>query len=192
VNNIEKELLNFIIYKGHFLLSSGLHSDTYIQCAKLLERPALLEKMCVTLAEKIKNDIVPDVVVSPAFGGLFVGYEIAKYFNKPFIFAERNREGFLKIKRGFKINKKDYKILIVDDVLTTGKSILETKAIITKNTGEDLDFYYAVLFNRGVDKFKYDYYCFSDLVKTYKMLTFVKDECSLCKKGIPLTKPGSR
>ncbi len=115
------------ILKGHFVLSSGLHSDTYLQCARVLMEPARAEKLCRLLAdmvnEKIGNDKI-DLVVSPAMGGVVVGYEIARQLNKTSLFCERV-DGKFALRRGFNIEKGS-RVLVVEDVVTTGKSSLET------------------------------------------------------------------
>lgn len=121
-----KELEKFkVIMYGHFILSSGLHSSAYIQCAKIFSNPELSSKICISLAKKIEesagNDF--DMIVSPAMGGIIAGYEIAKYFNINYSFCERVN-GIFQLRRGFKIPDKS-KILIVEDIVTTGKSSLE-------------------------------------------------------------------
>ncbi len=115
------------ILKGHFILSSGLHSDTYIQCARVLMNPAIAQKLCQALAQKItakfgKNAF--DLVLSPAMGGVVIGYEMARQLQIEAIFCERVNSQF-ELRRGFEI-KPNAKILVVEDVITTGKSSLET------------------------------------------------------------------
>lgn len=115
------------ILKGHFILSSGLHSDTYMQCARVLMDPKRAERLCAALAEKIhatlgKNAI--DMVVSPAMGGVVVGYEVARQLGVESIFCERV-DGTFTLRRGFSIPE-NARILIVEDVITTGKSSIET------------------------------------------------------------------
>jgi orotate phosphoribosyltransferase len=119
------------ILKGHFILSSGLHSDTYLQCAKALSEPSRSERLCKALAEKIKSKIdisKIDIVVSPAMGGVIVGYETAKQLNKPSIFCERVN-GVFELRRGFEIHK-GQGVLVIEDVVTTGKSSFETIKLI--------------------------------------------------------------
>ncbi len=109
---------------GHFILSSGLHSPKYVQCAQLLSQPTQASKICHSLAEKIKssfNDF--DLILSPAMGGIIIGYEIGKILNKKTIFSERVN-GKFQLRRDFKIEKNN-KVLIIEDVITTGKSSLE-------------------------------------------------------------------
>ncbi len=116
-----------VIKQGHFILSSGLHSEYYIQCAKIMSNPAIAKEFCKNLADKISKTIdVNNItkIIAPAMGGLLVGYEIARILNKENIFCERVN-GKFSFRRGFTINKDD-KILVIEDVLTTGKSSLET------------------------------------------------------------------
>ena len=117
------------LLEGHFVLSSGLHSDKYVQCAQLLSKPNKAKEICLSLAEKIKENFKSiDLIVSPAMGGVVIGYEIGRILGKETIFAERVN-GKFELRRGFKI-KKDQKILIVEDVITTGKSSLECADMI--------------------------------------------------------------
>ena len=117
------------LIEGHFILSSGLHSSKYVQCAQLLSKPFKAEKICNSLAEKINSDFKNfDLILSPAMGGIVIGYEIGRILNKETIFSERI-EGEFKLRRGFTI-KKDSKILIIEDVITTGKSSLECSKLV--------------------------------------------------------------
>ena len=120
------------LLEGHFILSSGLHSGQYIQCAKLLSQPKKAEIICTSLCEKIKNTFNKiDIILSPALGGVVVGYEIGRQLKIETIFAER-AEGRLVLRRNFKINKNS-NVLIVEDVITTGKSVLECSDIVKTN-----------------------------------------------------------
>jgi orotate phosphoribosyltransferase len=119
------------LLEGHFILSSGLHSTKYIQCAKLLSLPHLADKICLSLAKKIKKKFKKiDLILAPAMGGIIIGYEIGKLLKKETIFCERVN-GIFKLRRGFQI-KKGKKVLIVEDVITTGKSSMECVKLITK------------------------------------------------------------
>ena len=116
------------LLEGHFILSSGLHSNQYVQCAKLLSYPKQAEIICAALTEKIKNNFNKiDIVLSPALGGIVVGYEIGKQLNTQTIFAERSNNKLV-LRRGFAIPQ-DSNVLIVDDVITTGKSAIELSLI---------------------------------------------------------------
>jgi len=121
------------ILKGHFILSSGLHSDTYLQSAKVLMHPHLAEKICQNLAQKItsslsKNQLTNLVVVSPAMGGVVVGFETAKHLNATAIFCERVNGNF-ELRRGFALQE-NQSVIVIEDVITTGKSTLETIELI--------------------------------------------------------------
>jgi orotate phosphoribosyltransferase len=125
------------ILKGHFVLSSGLHSNTYLQCARVLMDGNRSQRLCAALAQKIVDRMRPnfaDVVVSPAMGGVVVGYEVAKQLGIPAIFCERV-EGVFQLRRGFEIPK-NARVLVVEDVITTGKSSLETFECVQKMGGE--------------------------------------------------------
>ncbi len=149
----EDEVLN--VYKsidalleGHFILSSGLHSRMYLQSALVFSNTNIAETLCISLSEKIKNNIDInniDLIVSPAMGGIIVGYELSRHLNKENIFAER-KEGIFTIRRGFNI-KKGQKILVVEDIVTTGKSSLECFKCINDLGGEIIA--EAALINRG-------------------------------------------
>ena len=116
---------------GHFVLSSGLHSSKYIQCAKLLSYPHLAKEICFSLSRKIRKKFKKfNLILSPAIGGIIIGYEIGRILKKETIFCERVKDIF-KLRRGFKINKKT-KVLIIEDVITTGKSSLECAKLIKK------------------------------------------------------------
>ena len=120
------------LLEGHFILSSGLHSNKYVQCAKLLSYPKKAEIICAALTEKIKNNFNKiDIVLSPALGGIVVGYEIGKQLNAQTIFAERV-DGKLVLRRGFSILQNS-NVLVVEDVITTGKSALECSEIVKIN-----------------------------------------------------------
>ena len=119
------------LLEGHFILSSGLHSAKYIQCAQLLSKPDKANQICVSLSEKITKEFNEiDLILSPAMGGIIIGYEIGKLLNKESIFSERVN-GEFKLRRDF-IIRKNQKVLIVEDVITTGKSSLECSKIVKK------------------------------------------------------------
>ena len=137
------------LIEGHFILSSGLHSPQYIQCAQLMSKPSKAIKLCNSLSEKIKNTLGDfDIILSPAMGGIIVGYEIGKLLNKETIFSERV-DGQFKLRRDFSI-KKNQKVLIIEDVITTGKSILECAKLA--NEREAVIIGYACLIDRSNGK----------------------------------------
>tara|TARA_B100001093_G_scaffold512416_1_gene582212 strand:+ start:1193 stop:1774 length:582 start_codon:yes stop_codon:yes gene_type:complete len=134
------------LIEGHFILSSGLHSSKYVQCAKLLSKPKLASKICKSLAEKINDEFKKiDLILSPAMGGVIIGYEIGRLLDKETIFAERINEEF-ELRRNFDI-KKGSNVLIVEDVITTGKSSLECSNLISKSNAKLLG--YACIINRS-------------------------------------------
>ena len=171
---------------GHFILSSGLHSPKYIQCAKLLSYPKISNKFVQSLAKKIKKKIKKiDIVLSPAMGGIIIGYEIGKILNTETIFCERVNKKFT-LRRGFEI-KKNSKVLIVEDVITTGKSSLECVKLIKKSKARLVGF--ACLIDRSKNK-----KLRNKIISQVKLEipTFNKKNLPLSLKKIPITKPGSR
>ena len=127
------------LLEGHFVLSSGLHSSKYIQCAKLLSQPYLAEKMCRSLASKIKKRFKKiDLILAPAMGGIVIGYEIGRILKKETIFCERVKGKFT-LRRGFNI-RKGMNVLIIEDVITTGKSSLECVRLIKDSKAKLLGF----------------------------------------------------
>lgn len=171
------------LLEGHFLLSSGKHSDGYVQCAKLMMHPNKAAKGVELIVEKLK-DIDFDIVVGPAMGGIIVSYELARQTAKPSIFVEREN-GEMKLRRGFTI-KKGQKVLIAEDVVTTGKSAFEAIKAVEKQGGEIVGI--ACVVDRSNQDFNYSIYSGVKLdINTYE-----KEECPLCKENIPLIKPGSR
>ena len=176
------------LLEGHFVLSSGLHSSKYIQCAKLLSYPHIANKICSSLANKIKRNFKKiDLILSPAMGGIIIGYEIGRILKKETIFCERVNGKFT-LRRGFKINK-DARVLIIEDVITTGKSSMECVKLIKKNKAKLIGF--ASLIDRSTKKnLKIKKRIISHLkinVPTYKKNRLPKD-----LKLVPISTPGSR
>ena len=176
------------LIEGHFVLSSGLHSSKYIQCAKLLSYPHLAEKLCKSLAYKIKKKFKNiDLILAPAIGGIIIGYEIGKILKKETIFCERVK-GKFSLRRGFKI-KKDAKVLIIEDVITTGKSSMECVKLIKKSKAKLIGF--ASIIDRSNKK---------SLKIKKKIISQIKIDVSTYKKNelpknlskITITTPGSR
>ena len=134
------------LIEGHFILSSGLHSPKYVQCAQLMSIPSEAVKICQSLADKIKREFTDfDIILSPAMGGIIVGYELGKLLNKRTIFSERV-DGEFKLRRDFKIEKGN-KVLIVEDVITTGKSSLECSKLVSSNNAKIVG--YACIIDRS-------------------------------------------
>jgi orotate phosphoribosyltransferase len=171
------------LLEGHFLLSSGRHSNKYCQCAKLLQYPDKAEKVLSVAVEKLKN-VEFDLVVGPAMGGIIVAYEIGRQTGKPAIFAERV-DGEMTLRRGFEI-KPGEKVLITEDVVTTGKSSLEVAEVIKKCGGEVVGI--ACIVDRSSRKLSYPVYSCAEL----EIESWEKDDCPLCREGITYIKPGSR
>ena len=176
------------LLEGHFVLSSGLHSAKYVQCAKLLSKPYLGKKLCNSLANKIsKNYKKIDLILAPAMGGIVIGYEIGRLLKKETIFCERIKSKFT-LRRGFDIKKKS-KVLIIEDVITTGKSSLECVKFINKSKAELLGF--ACIIDRSTKKnLKIKKKIISHLkinVPTYK-----KNKLPKYLKSTPISVPGSR
>ena len=137
------------LLEGHFILSSGLHSPQYVQCAQLMSKPSEAFKICSSLSEKIKKEFKEfDLILSPAMGGIIVGYEIGRILDKETIFSERVN-GEFKLRRDFTINK-NQKVLIIEDVITTGKSSLECSKIVEDNNAIIVG--YACLIDRSNGK----------------------------------------
>ena len=173
---------------GHFVLSSGLHSSKYIQCAKLLSYPHLAKNICLSLSKKInKNYKNIDLILSPAIGGIIIGYEIGKLLKKETIFCERVKNIF-KLRRGFNIKKKN-KVLIIEDVITTGKSSLECLKLIKKAGAKLIGF--ACIIDRSNKKtLKIKQKIVSHM--KIEVPTFDKNKLPSKLKSIPISKPGSR
>lgn len=175
------------IQKGHFKLTSGVHSDTYIQCAQVMQHPEFMHNLCSELGKKFRGDDV-DVIVGPAIGGIIMAHVMARVLG-PWvraIFTEREN-GKMTLRRSFKINQGE-KVLVVEDVTTTGSSVREVMDIVKSRQGKVVGV--GVLIDRSGGKVDFG-------IKTEKLLTvdiktYLPEECPLCKKGIPVAKPGSR
>ena len=175
------------LLEGHFILSSGLHSDKYVQCAKLLSKPERAKELCLSLAEKIKEKYKNiDLILSPAIGGIVIGYEIGRILNIETIFAERVNGSF-NLRRGFEINK-EQKILVVEDVITTGKSSLECSTLAKKANAEIIG--YACIIDRSNGKSKIDKTIISQV--QIQIPTYKKENLPKHLKNIKAIKPGSR
>jgi len=175
------------LLEGHFILSSGLHSNQYIQCAKLLSYPKKAELICSSLCEKINKEFHNiDIVLSPAIGGIVVGYEISRQLKVQNFFSERENE-VMTLRRGFEIPKNS-NVLIVEDVITTGKSALECSQIVKKNNSNLLG--YACIIDRSNKEILIKDKIVSQL--KFEMKTFNKNDIPEDLKSIPATKPGTR
>jgi orotate phosphoribosyltransferase len=173
------------LLKGHFLLSSGLHSDTYFEKFQVLQYPQYVEILCRKMASLFKDDNV-EVVVGPTTGGVIIAYEVAKSLKVRSIFAEPGDQGRI-FKRGFSI-KKGERALIVDDILTTGGSAREVVQLVEKHQGSIQGI--GLLLDRSGGKVKFDYPL--RVLATTQVANYRPEECPMCIKGEPLVKPGSR
>jgi orotate phosphoribosyltransferase len=191
---------NQALLKGHFKLSSGKHSEYYLQSAKVLENPKIAEEIMQELAKEIKNsNIKIDTICSPAIGGLLAGYELARALGVRFIFTERVN-GIMTLRRGFEV-KDGEKILICEDIITTGGSALEAATEVEKRGAKVVGF--AAIANRGLckrfgsdNKAKDECKLPSDLplfaLGDFVFKTYDSEECPMCKAGSEAIKPGSR
>ena len=175
------------LIEGHFILSSGLHSPKYVQCAQLMSKPNQAAKICGSLAKKIVSEFRDfDLILSPAMGGIIVGYELGKILKKQTIFSERVN-GEFKLRRDFQI-RKGTKVLIVEDVITTGKSSLECSKLVKENNANIIG--YACIIDRSNGKSEINDKIISQVeldIPTYKKDNLPKELLS-----IEAVKPGSR
>lgn len=175
------------ILKGHFKLTSGRHSDTYMQCAKLFVDTNKSRLLCKELADKIRaNNIKVDYVVSPAVGGIIMGYEMASQLNVPNVFFER-QEGQMTLRRGFRIPEGS-NVLVVEDVVTTGGSVKEVIEEVRKAGSTPVAVASIVDRSNGKVSFGID---FVNLI-SMDVVSYEESECPLCKEGLVVVKPGSR
>ncbi|MDD4048514.1 MAG: orotate phosphoribosyltransferase [Clostridia bacterium] len=171
--------------EGHFLLTSGRHSNRYLQCALVLQNPVVAKKLCGHLVKKLPSQKI-DVVIGPALGGVTLAYEVARQLDALALFAERE-DGVMTLRRGFSIEK-GTKVLVVEDVITTGGSIKEVIKLMEEKGAEIVGT--ASLVDRSNGKVDLGYPLYSIL--PMEVVSYPADECPLCKEGLPLVKPGSR
>ena len=171
------------LLSGHFCLTSGLHSDTYFQCAKLYEHPQAVEQLGKKLAENLAG-VEFDTIISPAIGAMIIGYETAKQAGKRFLFVER-KDGVLQLRRDYKLAKGE-KIIILEDVITTARTINETIEAIKEFEPEIIGV--ASIVDRTKGQTNYD---ITSLLQV-NPVTYEAQNCPLCAENIPLVKPGSR
>ncbi len=174
-----------VLLEGHFLLTSGRHSDKYMQCAKIFQNAKYSVPLCAELVEQYKNDAV-EVVIGPAIGAIQMSYEVGKQLGVKNIFAEREN-GEMTLRRGFTIEK-GQRVLIVEDVVTTGGSVREVMDLVRACGGEIVGVGSIVDRTGGKIDFGVPYRsAFSMDITSYEA-----EECPICKTGAPLVKPGSR
>ena len=173
------------LLEGHFRLTSGLHSPGYLQCALVLQHPQHAETLARQLAERTR-ELRPTVVLSPALGGIVIGQEVARALGVRAIFAER-QDGALTLRRGFVLGEAD-RVLVVEDVLTTGGSTRETMQVATAAGAHVVGAASIVDRSSGTARFEVPY---AALLKI-DLPTFEPEACPLCAQGLPVLKPGSR
>jgi orotate phosphoribosyltransferase len=175
---------NSALLEGHFVLSSGLHSDRYIQCALVLQYPRIAEQLCSELAAKLRY-LGVSVVAAPALGGVIVAHEVARALDTRAVFTERQM-GAMSLRRGFSLSPGE-PALVVEDVITTGGSTRETMACVKQAGGKVLGVGALIDRSGGLNL---------DVAKaalvTLSVQNFDPADCPLCKSGIPTVKPGSR
>ncbi|MDX8390867.1 MAG: orotate phosphoribosyltransferase [Mariprofundaceae bacterium] len=172
---------------GHFILSSGYHSPKYLQSAKVLSRPSYAARLGAMLAERVYAADI-DVVVSPALGGLIIGHEVARSLDRPFLFTER-KEGIMSLRRGFSFED-GARVLVVEDVITTGGSVCECIAVVREHGGTPFKIM-ALVDRAPTQKNRFDLP--HETLLNLEVPTFAADTCELCRAGdLPAIKPGSR
>ncbi len=173
------------LLEGHFQLTSGLHSNQYFQCAKVLQYPRYLHLLAGEIAKHFEYSDI-EVVLSPAIGGVVVGTEVGRMLGARTLFAER-KDGKMELRRGFEVRPSE-RCLVVEDVVTTGGSIFEVVDLVKKDQGVLAGVGYIV--DRSNGKISFESKHFS--VLQLDVVAYKPEECPLCAKGIPVVKPGSR
>jgi len=186
----ENEILDIFrkysaLLEGHFILSSGLHSDRYVQCALVLQHPRVAEQLCAQLAERLRH-LAPSVVAAPALGGVLVAHEVARALGTRALFTERE-EGAMTLRRGFRLEPQE-PTLVVEDVITTGLSTRETMQCVEQAGGKVVGA--GALIDRSGGTA--DLALPQAALLTLKIQNYNPASCPLCQAGIPLVKPGSR
>jgi orotate phosphoribosyltransferase len=173
------------IRSGHFKLTSGRHSDTYIQCARVLEHPRLTNQLAAEAAARLPEDVQVDLVASPAVGGILFGFAVAAALDVPLIFSERV-DGKMEFRRAFEVPA-GAKVLVAEDVVTTGGSVKEVSELVEQNGGEVIGVV-SLIDRGGVPVFSAPFYPLLRL----ETPSWAPEECELCKQGVELYAPGSR
>lgn len=177
------------LLEGHFLLTSGLHSDRYFQCARVLQFPHYTELLCGEIAQQFRPAGI-DVVVAPALGGIVVGQEVGRQLRARTLFAER-KEGVMELRRGFRISPGE-NVLVCEDVVTTGGSVSEVIGLVRKAGGKIAGVAYIVDRSGGKVRFPVDHGGAQFSLAAMDVVAYAPEKCPLCAKGIPVVKPGSR
>lgn len=174
-----------VLMEGHFILTSGRHSSQYLQCARIFQYPSYGEQIASILAQAFSEDDI-DIVIGPAIGGIILSYEVAKALKVQALFAEREN-GIMTLRRGFKIPQGS-NVLVVEDVVTTGGSVKEVIELVNKAGSNVVGVGAIVDRSNG----KLDFGCKFNAVISMDVPSFDKDDCPLCKQGLPAIKPGSK
>lgn len=174
-----------VLHTGHFKLTSGRHSDKYMQCAKLFEHPKESEELCADLAESFADEKI-DVVAGPAIGGIIMAYEVARALGVRNVFAEREN-GVMTFRRGFEIAPGE-RVLVVEDVVTTGGSVKEVVSLVKERGGEVVGVGAVVDRSNGEADFGVEFHP----LMSVDVQSWEESDCPLCKDGVPIKKPGSR
>lgn len=174
-----------VLKEGHFILTSGRHSSQYLQCAQIFQYPDYSEQVTAALAQNFSEDYI-DIVIGPAIGGIILSYEMGRALGIKTLFAEREN-GVMTLRRGFEIPQ-DSRVLVVEDVVTTGVSVKEVIELVNKVGSEVVGVGAIVDRSNG----KVDFGCKFNAVISMEVPSFEKDKCPLCKQGLPAVKPGSK
>ena len=186
----QKEIIDLfkkteVIQNGHFELSSGRHTDTYLQCAKIMQYPEYTNKLAKEISKFWEKEKI-DLVVGPAIGGIIISYAVASVMNIRNVFSER-KDGKMKFRRNLDVRENE-KVLIVEDVVTTGGSVREVIDLLEESKADIIGI--SSLVDRSNGQVEFDY-SFKPLLKL-NVESFSADNCKLCQKNIPRTKPGSK
>lgn len=185
MNNIEKILTESnALMNGHFKLTSGKHSDKYIEKIKIIQKPEMVATLCAELSEKLK-DYDADIIVGPAMGGIVLAFEVAKNLKKDFVFAQR-KDGEMTIRSGFNV-KPGMKAIIIEDIVTTGGSVFEVLAALKKREVEVTAIGLIVDRSGG----KVDFNIPTVPLLTLNIQAWDAEDCPLCKENVPFNTPGS-
>ncbi len=187
----EKEILGIfketgVLLEGHFLLTSGRHSARYLQCARVLQHPQHAARLCSDLARHFAA-LMPDLCIGPALGGVIIAYETARSLGVRGIFAERDKEGKMTLRRGLTISPGD-RVVVLEDVVTTGGSVKEVISLV-RHMGADVVGVGTVVDRSGGTA---DFGVPFAALLTLEVETFEPEKCPLCREGLPAVKPGSR
>jgi orotate phosphoribosyltransferase len=177
------------LLEGHFQLTSGLHSDRYFQCARVLQYPHYTELLCGELAQRFRPAGI-EVVVAPALGGIVVGQEVGRQLRARTLFAER-KEGVMQLRRGFRIMPGE-NVLVCEDVVTTGGSVSEVISLVRQGGGKVAGVAFIVDRSGGKVRFAMDAGGVQCSLMAMDVVAYPPADCPLCARGLPVIKPGSR